>query len=154
MSVGEYCNREVIVARGNESVRAGARLMRAHHVGDVIVVDERAGRRVPVGVVTDRDLLIEVLEAGVDPDRVVLADLVTQPVLTAREDDGLADTLGRMHQRGVRRVPVVDAQGVLVGVVSIDDVVGLIAEEMTNLSGLIARERRRESETRGGRSLS
>jgi CBS domain-containing protein len=150
MSVGEYCSREVIVAYGDEPVRTAARLMRQHHVGDVIVVEDRGGRRYPIGIVTDRDLVVEVLEAGVDPEQVVLADLLIKPLLTAREDDGVADTLHRMHERGVRRIPVVDDAGVLIGVLSIDDVLAVIAEEMSDLSGLVARERSRERDTRSG----
>ena len=150
MSVGEHCSRDVIVAYGDEPVRAAAHLMRQHHVGDVIVVEDQGERRFPVGIVTDRDLVVEVLESGIDPDRVVLADLVTGPLLPLREHEGLADSLGRMRARGVRRAPVVDDDGALVGVLSMDDVVELIAEEMTDLSALVARERARERDTRSG----
>lgn len=150
MKVGEVCSREVIVAYGDEPIRTAARLMREHHVGDVIVVEDRQAGRFPVGIVTDRDLVIQVLQAGVDPDVFVLGDLMTGPLLCAQEGEDLGECIHRMHERGVRRVPVIDDEGVLVGVLSLDDVVELLAEEMSELSGLLHRERTHEREYHPG----
>lgn len=61
MSVGEICNREVVVADKEEDAREAARLMRQYHVGDLVVVERRGEESIPLGVVTDRDLVIEVL---------------------------------------------------------------------------------------------
>ena len=122
--------------------------MRQHHVGDVILVEDRDDRRFPIGILTDRDLVIEVLDSGVDTDRLVLGDLVTELLLTAREHDGVPETLKRMRERGVRRVPVVDNDGALVGVLSVEDVVELMAEEVADLSRLAVRERAHERDTR------
>lgn len=152
MSVGDHCSRDVIVAYGDEPVRAAAHLMRQHHVGDVILIEDRGDRRFPVGIITDRDLVVEVLESGIDPDDVVLADLVTGPLLTLGEHEELAEGLSRMRQHGVRRAPVVDETGALIGVLAMDDVIELIAEEMTDLSGLVKRERTRERDSRSGHS--
>lgn len=148
MSVGDYCTRNVTVAGVDDSIAAAAHLMRQHHVGDVIVARAQAGRRFPLGIVTDRDLVVEVLDAGIDPETVRLGDLITEPLLSAREDEALADAVRRMRARGVRRIPVVDDDGALVGILSMDDVIELIAEEMQDLSGLVARERSREARRR------
>lgn len=145
MSVGELCNREVIVVNRDEPIREAVRLMRAHHVGDVIVVVEtQDGHRRPVGVLTDRDIVIELLAAGIDIDAVAVGDTMSFELLTAREDDELVDTVGRMREHGVRRVPVVDDRGALVGILSVDDIIEIVAEEVSGLAGLIRREREQE----------
>lgn len=145
MSIGELCNREVIVVNRDEPVREAVRLMRAHHVGDVIVVETQDGHRRPVGVLTDRDVVIELLAAGIDIDAVAVGDAMSFELLTAREDDELVDTVERMRKRGVRRVPVVDDSGALVGIIAVDDIIQIIAEEVTGLAGLIRREREQET---------
>ncbi|MDZ7828548.1 MAG: CBS domain-containing protein [Halofilum sp. (in: g-proteobacteria)] len=150
MKVGEICSRQAIVAYTDEPIRTAARLMRQHHVGDVIVVEDRQQGRVPVGIVTDRDLVIKILQVGVDPDVFVLGDLMTGKLLTVHEDDALEACLHRMHERGVRRAPVLDDEGALVGVLSLDDVIELVAEEMTEMSGLLRREREHERDTQSG----
>lgn len=150
MKVGEACSRRAIVAYTDEPIRTAAQLMRQHHVGDVIIVEDRQQGRVPVGIVTDRDLVIQILQVGVDPDVFVLGDLMTRQLLTAREDEDLESCLHRMHERGVRRVPVLNDEGALVGVLAFDDVIELLAEEMSELSGLLRREREHERDTRSG----
>jgi len=148
MSVGDFCTRNVIVAGPDESIAAATHLMRQHHVGDVIVAREQEGHRFPLGVVTDRDLVVEILDAGIDPETVRLSDLITEPLLSARAEEGLADAVRRMRARGVRRMPVVDDDGALVGILSMDDVIELLAEEMQDLSALVARERSQEARRR------
>lgn len=150
MSAGEFCNRDVVVIGAGESVRTAAGLMREHHVGDVVVVEEREGKRYPTGIVTDRDLVVELLAPGIEADLEVLRvqDLVTEPLLMAYEEDPLLDTLKRMRSHGVRRMPVVAADGSLAGILSLDDVLVLIAEAMGDVASLAGRGRVRESRTR------
>ncbi len=148
MSVGEICNREVIVTDPDTSTTEAARLMREHHVGDLVLVEASGRERVPVGIVTDRDLVVEVLGQGVDPGSVAVKDLVTRGVFTAREGDDFWDTLTRMRSLGVRRMPVVNEDGGLEGILTLDDALELLAEGMNGLVRLIGREVRRESETR------
>lgn len=140
MSIGEFCNREVVVAERNDSVLEAAQLMRQHHVGALVVVATSDGTRVPVGIVTDRDLVIEVLAARLDPEIVLLGDLMIEPLCTVRERDGVFETMRRMREHGVRRVPVVDERGGLQGIVAIDDLIAVLAEEMTEFAKLITHE--------------
>lgn len=149
MSVGEYCNREVVVMTSDETVRDAARVMRKEHVGDVVVVADGNGSRRPVGIVTDRDLVIEVLAQEGNTDEITLGDLITGNLITASESDDLWETLKHMRDRGVRRVPVTDADGNLAGIISLDDYVDLLAEEMNDLVVLIRREQGRERRLRG-----
>ena len=148
MSVGEICNREVVVTGPDTSIAAAARLMREHHVGDLVVVESAAERPGPVGIVTDRDLVVEVLAEEVAPESVTVRDVMSDTLLTARAQDGLWESLGRMRARGVRRMPVLDAQGVLAGIVSVDDLLDLLAGELTDLVKLVGREREREQANR------
>jgi CBS domain-containing protein len=147
-NAGEVCNREVVYAHRDTPVADAARLMREHHVGDLVVLDGRKGERTPVGIVTDRDLVIEVIAAGVRPEDLTVGDVMSEELVTAREEEGLPDVIKRMRSKGVRRVPVVDSAGALVGILSVDDVIELFAEQVTDLAKLIAREQSREREQR------
>ena len=148
MTIGTICNRDTVFTTRNSSIVDAAQLMRDHHVGDLVVVDEQAGRRVPVGIVTDRDLVIEILARQVEPGSVTVGDVMSGELVTARESDGLFDTLQRMRAKGVRRVPVVDAGGALVGIVAVDDFLDLLAEEISALARLVSREQARERTSR------
>lgn len=145
MPISELCNRDVVVVRRSESVREAIRLMRKHHIGDVVVVDEH---RHPQGMLTDRDIVIELLAADVDLDSVTIGDAMSFEVITAREDDGLMATIERMQEQAVRRLPVVDDAGALVGILTFDDVIQLLARQLSGLARLIEQERHRESALR------
>lgn len=148
MAVGEICNREVVIAKKAFSVVDAAQLMRKHHVGDLVVVEEKNGRRHPVGIVTDRDIVVEVVAAGVNPDALKVGDIMGPEVATVRESEGLFEALRYMRGKGVRRMPVVDRDGGLVGILTLDDLLSLLAEEMTELAKLVSHERQREAASR------
>ncbi len=148
MKVGEFCNRDVVVMRGDESAQAAAALMREHHVGDVVLVEDRGGVTTPLGIVTDRDLVLEVMVPGVDAASLAARDLVTAPLVTVREDQGLFDALELMRARGVRRLPVVNGKGALLGILAVDDLVGLMGEMLSRLSSVVARQVVREEKQR------
>jgi len=144
MPIGTIRTREVAVAQRLTKVSEAARLMRKHHVGDVVVVDEMGGRQVPCGIVTDRDIVITVVAQGVDPDTVAVGDMMSSELVVGRETDGVADTIQVMRTKGVRRLPIVDALGTLVGIVTADDLLALLSDELTSLTTMVAREQRRE----------
>jgi CBS domain-containing protein len=144
MAVGDICNREVVVCERGSSVVAAAQLMRQHHVGTLVVVEEQGEQRLPVGIVTDRDVVVEVVAKEIPFDAVSVGDIMSFDLLTAREEDDLWDTLAGMRARGVRRVPVVDDAGGLVGLVTVDDLLDLLAEELGALARVIRREQLRE----------
>ena len=144
MPIGNIRTREVVVAKRDTTVSEAARLMRSHHVGDVVVVDEVDGRKVPCGIVTDRDIVIGLVAQGLDPDTIQVGDLMMTGIVVGRELDGVADTLEIMRVKAVRRMPIVDALGTLVGIVTADDLLQLLSEEMSALAAMINREQRRE----------
>lgn len=148
MRVGEICNREVIVMRGDESVHVAAELMRRFHVGDVVLVEDRDGKRIPTGIVTDRDLVVEVMVPGLDPETLGARDIVTSTLAIAREDDDLYDALERMRAKAVRRLPVVDVDGKLVGILTMDDLGALLAEMQSRIWAVVERQRSREESSR------
>lgn len=148
MNVGEACNREVVITWGDAPLLEAARLMREHHVGDIVIVEERAGERRPVGIVTDRDLVVEVLAADLDPSSLKVSDVLTAELVTAREEESLEDVVKRMRLHGVRRLPVVNRAGGLEGILALDDVLDLLAETLQDLASLVGKEQRREREAR------
>lgn len=148
MKIGECCNRDVVIAGSDMEILEAARLMKRHHVGDLVVVENRAGMNVPVGILTDRDLVVEVLAQEVPANEVNAADVMSGDIATIREEEGVWETLERMRDLGVRRMPVVDQDGALVGLATLDDLLQLFAEAMGNVTRLISGEIKKESRRR------
>jgi len=147
MKIEDICSRVVVVGLPATSVHEAARLLREHHVGALVVIDSRDSSR-PMGIVTDRDMVVQVLALGVDPDKLTVADIMTSDIVTANTGDDVFETIRMMHARGVRRVIVVDDAGALVGIASLDDLLELVADGLTGLSGAIAGSRGREQDLR------
>ena len=149
MNIGQICNRHVVHIGKNERVLDAARRMRDEHVGDPVIVEERAGGHVPVGILTDRDIVVGLLARDFEHiAQVDVVDLVTREVVTAHESDDLAEVLTRMQVQGIRRMPVVDDAGRLVGIFTLDDLLGVLFGDLAAVISLIGRERRRESTQR------
>lgn len=148
MPINEICNREVVIARRDLTVLEAARLMRQHHVGDVVVVDERNGFRTPVGIVTDRDLVVEVIATELDYKVITVGDIMGRELVTVKESTGVFDAIQYMRAKGVRRLPVVDANDSLVGILTLDDLLELLSEEMLSLAKLVTHEQKKETVSR------
>mgnify|MGYP003572208446 FL=1 len=148
MTIGEYCNREVTISEPDTSIIEAAKLMRRHHVGDLVVVDRKEGKNLPVGIVTDRDLVLEVLAQDVDPDSLSIKDIMSTDLVTVLESETFLRVLDIMKKQRVRRILVVDDHGGLQGILSADDALELIAEAMNDLTGLVKREIAREADLR------
>jgi len=145
MRIGEICSRDVVSCKADFSALELARLMRDEHVGSVIVVDDSDGQEVPVGIVTDRDLVVQVLATGVDPEVVTAGDMM-KPACTVLESEVVYDAIWTMRRAGARRLPVVDGSNSLYGIVSVDDLSQFLAEELTELSRISPQQRRTESD--------
>jgi len=148
MPITEFCVRDVVCGTRETSVADAAELMRHRHVGDVIVVDQMGGRRVPVGIVTDRDIVVEVVATGLDPGTIKLGDLISGSLAAIEEGATYAETVRQMVVKGVRRMPIVDAGGGLVGIISLDDMLHQLAAPLAALSEVASRGRRYEAATR------
>ncbi len=148
MPVGEICNREVVYVQREVVVHAACKLMRHYHVGSLIVVDELGGKRVPAGIVTDRDIVIEVDAMDLDPKVITVGDIMSGDLVTVTESHGLLETIELMRHRSVRRMPVVDAYNKLVGIVTVDDLLEVLAEELSHIATIVSTEHKREQRAR------
>jgi len=143
MSIRSLCKRVVVTIHRDATVQDAALFMRSSHIGNVVVVDAVDTRR-PVGIITDRDIAVEVVAQGLAPAQTLVGSVMSAPVVTLREDDGFLEALDKMSARGVRRAPVVDRDGRLKGMVSVDDLVPLLARELAKIGALIRHEQAAE----------
>ena len=148
MPIGEFCNREVVFATRETSIPEAAQLMRQYHVGDLVVVDEVDGKRVPVGIVTDRDMVIEIISQSLDFNEFSVGDIMSPQLVSVLETEGVFETIRLMRTKGIRRIPVVNQEGGLEGIVSADDILDLLAEEITELAKVAPRQQEREVKTK------
>ena len=145
MTAGEYCNREVVITEQDTSITQAAMLMREFHVGSLVVIQKQGEVNVPIGIVTDRDLVIEVIAQRVPVESVTVDDVMSSDLVKVDEQKTLIDTLQLMLKRGVRRVPIVDGQGSLQGILTADDAIELMAESMSDLAKLVNQELTQEA---------
>jgi CBS domain-containing protein len=147
MNIERLCKRDVTLAYEDERIHEVAKRMRERHVGSVIVVS-REGGRAPAGVLTDRDIVVEVLAAGLDYRTVTVGEVMTRDPAIVREGDDVVDALRVMRSHGVRRLPVVSRTGSLAGVVAIDDLLQFFAGQVDDVVRAIGREQSQEAQVR------
>jgi CBS domain-containing protein len=139
--LGKICTKPVVTASAQMTVDEAARTMRSKNVGALVVVN--AGR--PIGMLTDRDVAIEVVAKGLDPDTVRVGDVMHRKPVTIPQDLGIFDAVKTVARTGVRRLPVVTKNGMLVGVIAVDDVIMLLGHEMGHLADALSAGLRRAS---------
>jgi CBS domain-containing protein len=144
MAIGDICKRDVAFAVRDTTVDAAAKLMRQYHVGSLVVIDPDDLSRRPVGIVTDRDLVLEVYALNLDPNAITIGDIMTEELVTVPESFGVMETTKLMGKKGIRRVPVVDHEGNLAGIVTIDDVLVVLADELNDVARAVTHEQSRE----------
>jgi len=148
MPIGDICVRDVVTATRDTTIEEAAQLMRTNHVGDLLVVEGVNGSRTPLGIVTDRDIVVSVVALQLDPAVLSVGDVMGPDLEMASENQGVFETIQQMRAAGVRRMPVVNRQQSLVGIISVDDLLQLLAEEMGEMAKLISREQRKEAHAR------
>lgn len=137
LTAGDVCKRKVTVGYRQTSVVAAAQLMREDHVGSLVVVEEENGSRQVRGIITDRDIVMSVVATGLDPEPLCLEDIMSERLVTASETDSLMDVMRAMREHGVRRVPVIGGHEELIGIVTLDDALKILTQEMNLLVGSI-----------------
>ncbi len=150
MAIGEYCCREIVAISPTDSVAQAARLMRDYHVGDLVLVERNdSGEVIPVGIITARDIVLDLIanDEG-DLGRIAVGDFQRRELVTVGEQEDVLDVVAKMRRAGVRRLPVVDERGVLVGIIAADDLVGVLAEGLQQLAELTAYQGSQESSLR------
>jgi CBS domain-containing protein len=149
MNAKEICSRSVAIAERGTNLREAARLMREHHVGALVVVEKREGATFPVGMITDRDIVVEVIAvAGVRPESLTVGDVMTNDVATVPEGCGVFEAIELMCDKGVRRLPVVTPDGRLVGLLALDDLLRVLSVELSGLAAAVQRAGVQEVQSR------
>jgi CBS domain-containing protein len=149
MTVGDICSRNVVVAPQGEMIIDAAKRMRTSHVGALVVVETKNGRHVPIGIITDRDIVLSVVAS--DPEHLhalLVGDVMGVDLITAREHETVDAALKKMHAHGVRRLPIVDGAGTLVGILTLDDVLRYVTAQQSELVALVAQEQQHERQYR------
>ncbi len=147
MKTGEVCNRTVVVVGREMPLSEAAKLMRENHVGSLVVSKNTYGRK-PVGIVTDRDMVVEVLAEDLDYRTLTVGEIMGDKLVIAKETDDSLDTLKLMRASGVRRIPVVTDKGDLAGIVTVDDLLEIVAEELEDIVHAIGNEQVKETKRR------
>jgi len=145
MSAGEVCSRKVTTAYRGTLVSDAARLMREQHVGCLVIVEQADPGRVVVGILTDRTIVTEAVAKELDSRLIAVREIMTTDVVTAREQDSVLDLLELMRRKRIRRIPVTGPQNLLIGIVTLDDLLEVLAEEMQAMAGAIGVRRKGES---------
>jgi CBS domain-containing protein len=148
MRVADICTRNVVHIRDGASLREAAEAMRKRHVGALVVVDQPNGELVPVGMITDRDIVVSVIAPGVDADSLTVGDAMTTPAVTCGESQDLFDAIETMRVHGVRRLPVLNAKGGLSGILAADDIFGALSTHLGELGRALTREQVKEMQRR------
>jgi CBS domain-containing protein len=137
LNVGRICSRDVDLAERDESISQAAKRMLARRVGTLVVLD--AERR-PTGIVTDRDLALRVLATERDPETTWVAEVCTNPVHCISENASIDEAVRMMRAERCRRLAVQDGEDRVVGIVSVDDVIAVLAEQLRAVASLLESE--------------
>jgi CBS domain-containing protein len=139
MTVGSICSRVVVTASSQETIRAAAQRMAANDVGTLVVLETTDGA-LPIGIVTDRDIVLRCVAADLNPDRDRIDSIVSCPLRTVEEQAPVEEAMESMARAGTRRLAVVDRAGSLVGLLSLDDVLDLLADDAGAIGRLLAKQ--------------
>jgi CBS domain-containing protein len=150
MLLNSFCMLDVARCSPRTTVLEAAHLMRRNHTGDLVVVDDDGGdeRLTPLGVITDRDIVVEVLAKGGDPATTLVSQVMRTPVVIANAQEDSSQVLERMRVHGVRRIPVVGDDGLLVGIVTVDDMLKRLAADAHMLTEIVSKEQNKEQRAR------
>jgi CBS domain-containing protein len=142
MKAGELCVRDVVTAEPGDSAGEVAKRMADHNVGNVIVVVQRpAGLPRPIGIVTDRDLVVRLLARSL-PASTPIVEVMQRDLVSAFDDDDVEHVVAKMRAHGIRRVPIIDRGGGLQGMLSLDDVLGWMRDELDAAASVTDRQGR------------
>jgi len=138
----EQTEQNVATVNPEDSVREAANLMERRNVGCLVVVNEYDE---PLGMLTDRDIVVNVLDDVTNVDAIDVGDVMTRDPVTIREGSNIMDLFEVMSYHAVRRLPVVNESGAVVNIVSFDDLIRLLADELNGLADVLASESTRKN---------
>ncbi len=135
--LGKICTTPATTASPDTTVREAAHRMRTRKIGALVIVNER---KEPIGVLTDRDITVNVVAQGADPAQVRVGAMIRRRPAVIRDSAGILDATKLMSRRGVRRLPVVNGTGQVIGVLSLDDLLMLLGSELANIASTLSSE--------------
>jgi CBS domain-containing protein len=144
LSIKELCKRELVTVGRDDTIFKAAELMRQNHVGDVLVVEKKHDTTVALGIVTDRDVVVEIVAPGLDPKVITVGDIMLPHLACIEEERGIFDAIKLMTSKGIRRLPVVDSNGSLIGILTLDDLLLILAKEFFSIAMLLSNEQKNE----------
>jgi CBS domain-containing protein len=147
MLLKEICTTDVVSCGSEASLLQVAQLLRGRHTGAVVVVDDPDGERIPLGLITDRDIVVKVIAAERDPRTLKAGEIMRQPLIVADETEDSSEALARMRAHGVRRLPVTGTGGQLAGIVALDDLLRLVVADAAALLDIVSKEQDVEHRT-------
>lgn len=148
-TAGEICERDVIATTADTTVAEAARLMRAQHVGSIVVIERaNGGLPIPCGMVSDRDLVVEVMAVRLDPSVITVGDIMSRELVAVRGDESALRAMELMRVKGVRRLPVINEHGHLLGLVAFDDLLDLVLDQLATLTRIAECEQAHEAAMR------
>lgn len=145
MPIIDICNLEIVTLQRDDTVVQASKVMREFHVGAVVVTEEKNGIHVPVGIVTDRDVVVGVIAPELDPSVMTVGDIMVTNLVIVDQDSGIFEAIQLMSDKGVRRLPVVGKNGELVGIVTLDDLFVMMTKELGSFSKLLIKEQKNEA---------
>jgi signal-transduction protein with cAMP-binding, CBS, and nucleotidyltransferase domain len=148
VTVRDLATMQVVTVQPQTTLAECAQIMRNQHVGSVIVVDDKGRRDNPVGIVTDRDIVIETVAVDLDPKTLTAGDVMTTPLATVADTDDILDALAKMRERGVRRLPVITEDGTLAGIIAVDNLLEALAEQLDSIVRVVKAEQTKETSLR------
>jgi CBS domain-containing protein len=148
MLLKDICSPDVAYCSSDTDVLTAARMMRQRHVGDLVIVNDADGDQTPLGIVTDRDIVVEVLGKELDPRSVKVRDIMRTPAVIAGDSEDAMQAIARMKSHGVRRIPVLGEHRKLVGIITLDDLIRGLAAQASALADVIEREQGNEQRRR------
>ena len=148
MILEKIANRNVVTIPENATMELAAKTMRDQHVGCVVVVQEKGLRKIPMGMITDRDIVVSTSAFGIAPNTVYVRDVMSATLVTARKNDSFNHVLMLMREHGVKRIPIVDSEGALMGIVSTHELMSVLADEFNVLLKVTERQHQVESDRR------
>ena len=148
MDLEKIGKKKVVTILEQEGVGDAARLMRENHVGDIIVVEEHNHKMIPIGMVTDRDIVMATLAVGASPDPFTVGDVMTTNLVTVRENETLNHVIDLMKVHGIKRLPIIGKNQELLGIIAVEDIMSFLSSELSALSEVSQRQKEVEFQRR------
>lgn len=140
MTIRDICEKNVLTVSKETSITEAAKLMKKHNVGNVVVVENKVIKNIPIGILTDRDIVLKIVADEENANAISVGDTITRELLVLKGHQGINEALEMMCAKGVRRAPIVDDNNHVIGIISADDLLILMAEEFSTLSRLVHKQ--------------